>query len=493
MGKIVIKSDTGNELTINNNNLIDGATKEINFEDFKYIRNTVAEMLDLNGKLVDGDVVFLKGYHTANDGGSGTFVYSATGDKSTHNGGTVIDPLKAFPSDWDNEDLKADWFNGNNSGTGVLERVYSGAVNVKWFGAKGDGVTDDTKAVQQCMDNCDNIVIPMGTFVLSNVLNVKSSTVIKGVSLTNTILQSKYGVFTTYFDGVRHDNILIENLTLNGVDKSNNSIGIYIESSFSTINKIVSKNFYYGIRYNQGWTNNIYNCHITNCYNGMELWEATNNVTVTGCEINHNDAYGIRMQGCRNNRIINCGIEENGYAGIWVHGGTQATRELIIADNYFENNCNDSSAPELADIYVDRDGQEISMINISGNYFDGAYATKGIWLDDCETGLVQNNNKVVTLGWGSHNVVIINNEVDYSGTTTDHYCNIINNDVNNGLMIDGKLTRFTVKRNGNELFSAGSDGNTDTLRLMANNLPTSDPQVAGQLWNNNGTVTVSAG
>ncbi len=52
---------------------------------------------------------------------------------------------------------------------------------------------------------------------------------------------------------------------------------------------------------------------------------------------------------------------------------------------------------------------------------------------------------------------------------------------------------FTVKRNGNEIFSAGSDGNSDGLRLIMNNLPTSDPSVAGQLWNNSGAVSISAG
>ena len=51
----------------------------------------------------------------------GTFVWSSTG---TANGVTVF-----------------------AGATGYWNRQYSGAVNVKWFGAKGDGVTDDTDAL----------------------------------------------------------------------------------------------------------------------------------------------------------------------------------------------------------------------------------------------------------------------------------------------------------------------------------------------------------
>jgi hypothetical protein len=78
-------------------------------------------------------------YHSGLEGGGGVFYWDATGNATEHNGGTVISPLAVFPTDWDNQTQLATWFDGSGLvGTGVWRRQYDGAVNVKWFGAKGD-------------------------------------------------------------------------------------------------------------------------------------------------------------------------------------------------------------------------------------------------------------------------------------------------------------------------------------------------------------------
>jgi hypothetical protein len=58
------------------------------------------------------------------------------------------------------------------SGTaGRYKRVYDGPVNVVWFGAVGDGTTDDTVAIQAAI-NCGatSVYIPSKTFLVSNLL-----------------------------------------------------------------------------------------------------------------------------------------------------------------------------------------------------------------------------------------------------------------------------------------------------------------------------------
>ena len=92
-----------------------------------------------------GTVYATKGYYTPNDGGNGFYIIRAdAGD--TDDGGSIII-----------------LDNGN-----AAELITDGTVNVKQFGAKGDGVTDDTTAIQTCLTNAyakkNNVFIPVGTY-----------------------------------------------------------------------------------------------------------------------------------------------------------------------------------------------------------------------------------------------------------------------------------------------------------------------------------------
>ena len=53
-------------------------------------------------------------------------------------------------------------------------------VNLKSLGAKGDGITDDTKAIQAAIDQYPNIYVPQGSYRLSETLMLKPSTVLIG-------------------------------------------------------------------------------------------------------------------------------------------------------------------------------------------------------------------------------------------------------------------------------------------------------------------------
>ena len=53
-------------------------------------------------------------------------------------------------------------------------------VNLKTLGAKGDGVTDDTKAIQAAIDQYPNIYVPQGSYRVSETLKLRASTVLIG-------------------------------------------------------------------------------------------------------------------------------------------------------------------------------------------------------------------------------------------------------------------------------------------------------------------------
>jgi hypothetical protein len=113
--------------------------------------DSVSELENLSLSALSVELVNVLGYYSAGDGGGGSFRYSST-DVSVVNGGTIFSPT---------------------AGPGRWLRVFSGSVNVRWFGAVGDGVLDDTAsfsaALSYCRSQVLSLFIPSGNYVVSSV------------------------------------------------------------------------------------------------------------------------------------------------------------------------------------------------------------------------------------------------------------------------------------------------------------------------------------
>lgn len=106
----------------------------------------VAEMIAATPPTSVGNRVAVLGRTTPYDGGGGDFWFDSTSSAST-NLGTIFAP---------------------SSGSGRWKRLFPGAtVHARWFGAKADGVTDDTVALQNFLDWRDAISGKAGTYVFN--------------------------------------------------------------------------------------------------------------------------------------------------------------------------------------------------------------------------------------------------------------------------------------------------------------------------------------
>ena len=133
-----------------------------------YVVDTMADLLALEVKEANA-IVILKGYHSANDGGGGTFYFDA--DSTEEADGSLV-------------------IKGANESGRFIRSYEQNYVNVKWFGATGDGKTDDTAAIQAAIDSLVNggtVSFPAGNYAISSTLKVGNGDAGENVSTVHGI------------------------------------------------------------------------------------------------------------------------------------------------------------------------------------------------------------------------------------------------------------------------------------------------------------------
>ena len=310
------------------------------------------------------------GYYSAGDGGGNSFYWDSA-STATDNGGTVIKPTSV-------------------GGAGRWLAVDTSYINVKQFGAVGDGVADDTAAIQAAINyGASKIEIPKGTYIFTNIIINPSlrEFIGSGSANTGTYLKRKTGATGAgiAWDGSnRVTQAVIGHFRMDGnsevaetygIDLSGFSYctfqnmwirafrmdGVYADGSITPVNKQFSNNTFLSVRSNNnlrdGWR-----------FDGGAAANSAN--TYIGCEGASNAGIGFNELYGYSNQTVGCTFQGNTNRDFYTNGsrnkhefyaeGNPKPVELGAAS--FGNHFSVRSSYPLWNTFVDAGTQNIVSI-----------------------------------------------------------------------------------------------------------------------------------
>jgi len=275
--------------------------------------NTVAEMKAADN-LVDGSFAETYGFYAKDDMGGAKYKIRAVTNAD------IVDEMTLFALA--NESL-------------VAELMLENTMNVRQFGAKGDGETDDTAKIQKAIDTVSNVFVPNGTYMVNavtgikpnsnNILELSEGSVIKAIANN----ADNYAVIR--ISGV--NNVALKGGTIEGDRENHTGETGEWGNCVSVINgstNITIKN----IKLIEAWGDGLY---INNC---DEL--RTENVTVNHARRNGYSVISATNFHSLNDTIMNVvGTAPQSGVDIEPNNATDKLQNIIF-DNLFIKNCKSS-------------------------------------------------------------------------------------------------------------------------------------------------------
>lgn len=252
--------------------------------------NTVSDMKQSNLKV--GMTVRTLGYYAINDGGSGEYYIRAKETDDTDDGGSIHVI--------------------NN--TLVAELIVGNSINVKQFGAKCDGINDDTTIIQRVINFAEDDII----IVLTNTCKITQSLNINGnqkfifdkINVENTdfaisIKGGSWGVIkgneiisTTTSGGIAFKNInIVQGLTININHMDVKSCACVFLGSAGVLDISI---------YGEVWGNNSVlirenNSYLNNCFDVSQMTEYVGNIDILVKRFVATKGYAINIDSTNTN------------------------------------------------------------------------------------------------------------------------------------------------------------------------------------------------
>lgn len=130
------------------------------------------------------------------------------------------------------------------TGNSIIEKLLSEftdrGINVRWFGAKGDGIKDDTQAIKDAISSLSEngtLIFPSGfTFKISSTIVInKKCLVTGGGKIVNSAgMQNSYH-FETTADGIRFNNLIMDNPDMLKAQTGGRQGAINIKSNYVSV------------------------------------------------------------------------------------------------------------------------------------------------------------------------------------------------------------------------------------------------------------------
>jgi hypothetical protein len=311
------------------------------------------------------------------------------------------------------------------SGTGSVPRTVDAKlkefVSVKDFGAVGDGVTDDTAAIQAAINTGKAVYVPTGTYLVRSSLQLPTTLLMYGDGL-QTLIDFKPLSNDVLFDGpVSAGNFWLKNIRFWGTDyyfdsnktpavKSGflssaqqvrlnwDSIYVFgfnadnVVSVNRSIETYIYRSYFWGPYFNFGDSVATTTTRTSNCFLFAQPWNTTTHLV--DCFI-QNFKFGIQIESGFSNRIDRCTLENNFISIVcYKNGGTGSGNQNTVKDCYFEGNKYSLGGAGLASDFSDiANSAKYAFLFFEDCYFHNSAQTGGSSISDTPNytyGIVRN-------------------------------------------------------------------------------------------------------
>jgi hypothetical protein len=165
----------------------------------------------------NGHRAVVRGYYAEGDDGGGIFYWNAADTTADDGGATIASTVTGFTV------------------TGRWKRLFLPVrVNIRWFGAKGDGVADDRTAIQAAVTYASArgggvVYVPAGIYLLSVTIGMLSKVRLIGAGRGATVLRLTAGSHSSCVEMAGVDRCTVESLTVDNATNAADANGIAVK------------------------------------------------------------------------------------------------------------------------------------------------------------------------------------------------------------------------------------------------------------------------